>query len=118
MYPSTLYFGERRHMNTVLEKTTDMSAEAEVVKETVGSCPMSILYFRTYAYFNEIIQAIEIEGYGTAFRYNREGLTVGALILYSVVQQGYITGFIRNSIKYYAILFSAYMQVSIFLKRK
>jgi len=105
--PSNLYFGERRHMNTVLEKK-DAGTAAEIVKETAGDCPMSILYFRTEYYSTNS----EIIGYGTVFRYNREGVIIGALDLIPGGPTGLYNRFYR---KLDDVLRNSYQQITITL---
>lgn len=83
VYPPALYFGERRHMNTVLEKSSS-GTDTEVVKETAGDCPLGMLFFRTF-YFqnaNNIENPDdEMTGYGIAYRYDPNGAVTGALDL-------------------------------------
>ncbi len=114
VYTSPVYFGERRHMNTVLEKT-DSSQETTVVKETAGDCPMSILYFRTDYFINESnLENLDYEiiGYGTVFGYDRNGAITGALDLIPGGDTGLYDRFYK---KLDDVLRNSYQQITVTL---
>lgn len=88
-----MFIGERRHMNTVLEKyitNEDGVTERTEVSETAGSCPLGLLFYR---YTNDGATATI---YGTPFHYNKEGDPIGSFDLIPGGKSGLFEYFLRK----------------------